>query len=62
VTAWYLLAARTIDETIAELLQAKRATVAAVTDGRREHADGLVDEVVRVLREGRPLRHLRPVA
>lgn len=62
VTAWYLLAAKTIDETIAELLQGKRATVGAVTDGRRDTGEGLVDEVVKVLREGRPLRHLRPVA
>jgi SNF2 family DNA or RNA helicase len=62
VTAWYLLAAKTIDETIAELLQGKRGIVGAVTDGRRDTGDGLVDEVVRVLREGQPLRHLRPVA
>ena len=36
--------------------------VAAVTDGQRADSDGLVDAVVRELREGRPLRHLRPVA
>ncbi|MBI5103699.1 MAG: DEAD/DEAH box helicase, partial [Solirubrobacterales bacterium] len=35
VTAWYLLAAGTIDETMAELLERKRGIVAAVTDGRR---------------------------
>jgi SNF2 family DNA or RNA helicase len=62
VTAWYLLAARTIDETIAELLMAKRAVVGAVTDGRRESADALVEAVVRVLRGEPPRRHLRPVA
>jgi len=62
VTAWYLLAARTIDETIADLLQAKRRVVGAVTDGRRETGEGLVDEVVKVLRNGRPMRHLRTVA
>jgi SWI/SNF-related matrix-associated actin-dependent regulator of chromatin subfamily A-like protein 1 len=62
VTAWYLLAAKTIDETIAELLEAKRSVVGAVTDGRRGRADGLVDEVVRALRGGEPRRHLRPVA
>jgi hypothetical protein len=62
VTAWYLLAADTIDETMATLIQRKRGIVAAVTDGRREDADGLVEGVVRELREGRPLRHLRPVA
>lgn len=62
VTAWYLLAANTIDETMATLIQRKRGIVAAVTDGARADTDGLVDGVVRELREGRPLRHLRPVA
>src|SRR4030095_179525 len=33
VTAWYLLAAKTIDETIAERLQGKRGIVGAVTGG-----------------------------
>jgi hypothetical protein len=62
VTAWYLLAANTIDETMAELVERKRGLVAAVTDGRRLDGDALVDGVVRELREGRPFRHLRPVA
>ena len=62
VTAWYLLAADTIDETMAALIQRKRGVVAAVTDGRRLDGDGLVEAVVRELRDGRPLRHLRPVA
>ncbi len=62
VTAWYLLAADTIDETMAELIQRKRGIIAAVTDGREADGDGLVAAVVRELREGRPLRHLRPVA
>jgi SWI/SNF-related matrix-associated actin-dependent regulator 1 of chromatin subfamily A len=62
VTAWYLLAADTIDETMAALIQRKRGIVAAVTDGRRDDGDGLVEAVVRELRDGRPLRHLRPVA
>ncbi|MGI8731469.1 MAG: DEAD/DEAH box helicase [Solirubrobacteraceae bacterium] len=62
VTAWYLLAANTIDETMATLIQRKRGIVGAVTDGERVDGDGLVDGVVRELREGRPLRHLRPVA
>ncbi len=35
VTAWYLLAAGTIDESMARLIQSKRAHVGAVTDGRR---------------------------
>jgi SWI/SNF-related matrix-associated actin-dependent regulator 1 of chromatin subfamily A len=61
VTAWYLLAAGTIDERIAELLHRKRGVVGAVTDGRRIDAEGLVDEVVRAMR-GEPVRHLRPVA
>ena len=39
VTAWYLLAAETIDETMARLIQRKREVVSAVTDGR-ELADG----------------------
>jgi SWI/SNF-related matrix-associated actin-dependent regulator of chromatin subfamily A-like protein 1 len=62
VTAWYLLAADTIDETMARLIQRKREVVAAVTDGIREPADGgLVQAVVRELRDGRPFRHLRAV-
>jgi SNF2 family DNA or RNA helicase len=61
VTAWYLLAASTIDEAMARLIQSKRSHVAAVTDGRSLHVDGLVDAVVRELRDGRPFAHLRPV-
>jgi SNF2 family DNA or RNA helicase len=62
VTAWYLLAADTIDETMAALIQRKRGVIAAVTDGRKLDGDGLVEAVVRELRDGRPMRHLRPVA
>jgi hypothetical protein len=58
VTAWYLLAAGTIDETMAELVARKRGIVGAVTDGRRLDGDGLVDELVKDLR-ARPYRHLR---
>jgi SWI/SNF-related matrix-associated actin-dependent regulator 1 of chromatin subfamily A len=61
VTAWYLLAAGTIDETMARLIQSKRAHVAAVTDGRILDGDGLVEAVVRELRDGRPFLHLRAV-
>jgi superfamily II DNA or RNA helicase len=61
VTAWYLLAAGTIDETIARLIARKRGLVAAVTDGRRLDGDGLVEAVVKELRDGRPFRHLKPV-
>ena len=62
VTAWYLLAAETIDETMARLIQRKRAIVGAVTDGRRLDDDGLVAAVVRELRDGEPFRHLRRLA
>ncbi len=61
VTAWYLLAADTIDETMARLIQRKRVHVTAVTEGRKLDGDGLVEEVVRELREGRPFRHLEAV-
>ena len=40
VTAWYLLAAETIDETMAELIDRKRRIVDAVTDGRAERRRG----------------------
>jgi hypothetical protein len=58
VTAWYLLAAGTIDETMAELVAHKRGIVGAVTDGKRLDGDGLVDALVKDLR-ARPYRHLR---
>jgi hypothetical protein len=61
VTAWYLLAPDTIDETMAELLQRKRGVIDAITDGEVRDGEKLVDAVVRELR-GRPYRHLRVVA
>jgi SNF2 family DNA or RNA helicase len=61
VTAWYLLAPNTIDETMAELLERKRNVINAVTDGQVQDGERLVDAVVRELR-GRPYRHLRVVA
>jgi SWI/SNF-related matrix-associated actin-dependent regulator 1 of chromatin subfamily A len=61
VTAWYLLAPDTIDETMAELLQRKRGLIDAVTDGQVRDDERLVEAVVRELR-GRPFRHLRVVA
>ncbi len=61
VTAWYLLAADTIDETMADLIARKRGLIAAVTDGRTYDGDGLVDGVVRELRGGRTFQHLRAV-
>jgi SWI/SNF-related matrix-associated actin-dependent regulator 1 of chromatin subfamily A len=61
VNASYLLAAGTIDETISTLLEQKRAVIGAVTDGREEDEEGVVDALVRELR-GVPYRHLRAVA
>jgi SWI/SNF-related matrix-associated actin-dependent regulator 1 of chromatin subfamily A len=60
VTAWYLLAAETIDETMARLLERKRDVVAAVTDGRERDAEPLVEAVARELRHA-PIRHLKTV-
>jgi SWI/SNF-related matrix-associated actin-dependent regulator 1 of chromatin subfamily A len=62
VSAWYLLAAETIDETMATVIAHKRGVVAAVTDGQRPAGESLVEAVVRELRDGRPFQHLRPVA
>jgi hypothetical protein len=62
VTAWYLLAADTIDETMARLIQRKREVIDAVTDGKALPDGGLLEGVVRELREGRPFRHLHAVA
>ena len=59
VTAWYLLAAGTIDETMARLIASKRAHVAAVTDGRTLDREGLVQAVIKELRDGQPFQHLR---
>ena len=61
VNAWYLLAAGTIDETMATLLERKRAVIGAVTDGREENDEGIVDALAREL-TGEPYRHLRAVA
>jgi SWI/SNF-related matrix-associated actin-dependent regulator 1 of chromatin subfamily A len=61
VNVSYLLAADTIDETIGALLERKRAVIGAVTDGRAEDEEGVVDALVRDLR-GEPYRHLRAVA
>ena len=59
VTAWYLLAADTIDETMAKVIERKRGTVAAVTDGRTLDGESLVEAVVAELRAQPPRRHLR---
>lgn len=58
VTAWYLLAAETIDEEMAGVLARKRGIVGAVTDGLRDESEAVVQSVVRALR-GKPLRHLK---
>jgi SWI/SNF-related matrix-associated actin-dependent regulator of chromatin subfamily A-like protein 1 len=50
-----------VDETIATLLERKRAIIEAVTDGRDEDEEGVLDALVRDLR-GTPYRHLRAVA
>jgi SWI/SNF-related matrix-associated actin-dependent regulator 1 of chromatin subfamily A len=62
VTAWYLLAAETIDETMIELIARKRGIVGAVTDGRRDESEALIQGVVRELRAKKPRRRLRSVA
>ncbi|HTU78470.1 MAG TPA: DEAD/DEAH box helicase [Solirubrobacteraceae bacterium] len=61
VSAYYLLAAGTIDETISTLLERKRAVIGAVTDGREHDEEGVLEGLVRELR-GAPYRHLRAVA
>ncbi|HEY5342460.1 MAG TPA: DEAD/DEAH box helicase [Solirubrobacteraceae bacterium] len=61
VNASYLLAAGTVDETIATLLERKRAVIGAVTDGLEQDEEGVVDALIRELR-GEPYRRLRAVA
>ena len=61
VNAWYLLAAGTIDETIATLLDRKRAVIGAVTDGQPEEDEAVVDALAREL-AGEPYKRLRAVA
>jgi SWI/SNF-related matrix-associated actin-dependent regulator 1 of chromatin subfamily A len=61
VTAWYLLAAETIDEDMATVLARKRGIVGAVTDGKRDESEAVIQSVVKALR-GKPLRRLRAVA
>ncbi len=54
VSAWYLLAAGTVDEPIAELIEHKRAVVAAAADGETmaERASVLGDLVETLVAEG----------
>jgi SWI/SNF-related matrix-associated actin-dependent regulator 1 of chromatin subfamily A len=50
VTAWYLLAPDTIDETMSDLLAHKDGVIGAVTDGRVAATESLMDGVVREMR------------
>ena len=54
VTAWYLLASDTIDATMGEVLDRKRAVINAVTDGKVTTDESVVDAVVRDLRSREP--------
>ena len=49
MTAWYLLAADTIDERIASLIDHKRAVVGSVTDGTAGAEQAVVDRLLREL-------------
>ncbi len=51
VTAWYLLAADTIDERIAALIDHKRAVVGSVTDGTAGADQAVIDRLLRELAE-----------
>jgi len=51
VTAYYLLAAQTIDEQMASVLQGKHAVIDAVTDGHSLADTSALDAVVQALRE-----------
>ncbi len=61
VTAWYLLAAHTIDEDTSRVLERKRGLVGAVTDGLADESEATVDAVVRALRDRPAFSRLRAV-
>lgn len=61
VTAWYLLAAHSIDEDVSRVLERKRGIVGAVTDGLADESEGTVEAVVRELRDRPAFRRLREV-
>ena len=61
VNAYYLLAAETVDETIATLLERKRSVIEAVTDGNEQDEESVLDALIRELR-GAPYRRLQAVA
>jgi hypothetical protein len=47
---------------MARLIQRKREVVDAITDGRELADGGLIEGVVKELRDGMPFRHLHAVA
>ena len=51
MTAWYLLAADTVDERIAALIDYKRAVVGSVTDGSAGAEVAVVDRLLQDLAE-----------
>src|SRR4051794_22827854 len=57
VTAWYLLAADTIDERIAALIDYKRAVVGSVTDGTAGSEATVIDRLLVDLAAEASLRH-----
>ena len=62
VTAWYLLAAEhdRRDDGAADRSASAASSPPSPTASRLD-GDGLVEAVVRELRDGRPFRHLKPV-
>jgi SWI/SNF-related matrix-associated actin-dependent regulator 1 of chromatin subfamily A len=57
VTAWYLLAADTIDERIAGLIDHKRAIVGSITDGRAGSEHAVVDRLLNDLAASSAAQH-----
>ena len=54
VTAWYLLAEKTIDEQIQSLIDAKRVVVTAATDGEAPTGEGsIMEDLIKTLKEDR---------
>ncbi|MGI8556891.1 MAG: DEAD/DEAH box helicase [Solirubrobacteraceae bacterium] len=62
VSAYYLLARETIDETMSEVIERKRGVIGAVTDGRELPDEAMLQRVVRSLHEGPQRGWLRAVA
>ena len=51
VSAWYLLAEKTIDDDIYDLIEKKRITVDAVTEGEDNSQDSVLKDLVKTLIE-----------